>query len=221
VDRTGLDPGQYQTTFDVVSLQCGRQTIDVTMNVGRANVLFCVDTSGSMAENDPEDRRVDAVLETIDKFYTNTWVKFGIIDFDSDAEMLANFTRDMATLTAEANELSNDDGWTTYLGQGQYTPGALEVIDDMVDETNSQTQYVVIFVSDGEPTQGITEHAPIVAETAAQAGPDHVKLYTIYLNGDPEPGAEALLDDMAEAGGTGNVLVITDPDYLSFIDLKF
>lgn len=221
VDRTGLEPGSYSTSFDITSLQCGRQTIDVTMGVGRANILFSVDTSGSMAENDPDDMRVDAVMETIDKFYSNEWVKFGIIDFDDDAEMLANFTRDMATLTAEANNLANDTGWTTFLGEGTYTPGALDVIDAMVDENNTQTQYVVIFVSDGEPTQGNTDSNAIVAKTADVSDPDHVKLYTIYLNGDPEPAAETLLDDMADAGGTGNVLVITDPDYLSFIDLKF
>jgi len=221
VDRTGLEPGSYSTSFVVTSLQCGRKTIDISMSVGRANILFSVDTSGSMEENDPDDMRVDAVMETIDKFYSNEWVEFGIIDFDGDAEMLTDFTRDRATLTSEANKLGDDNGWTTYLGQGDYDPGALDVIDTMVDGNDTQTQYVVIFVSDGEPTQGNTDSDAIVEKTADLAGPDHVKLYTIYLNGDPELAAETLLNDMADAGGTGNVLVITDPDYLSFIDLKF
>ncbi len=224
VDRAGLDPGEYSTRFDVTSLQCGRQVIDVTMNVGRANILFTVDTSGSMADNDPDDMRVDAVMETIEQFYSNERVKFGIIDFDGNAEMLADFTREEDLLDQAAGALGDANGWTTYLtdpGDEEFAPGALDVIDDMVDENDSQVYYVVIFLSDGEPTKGNTNPDDIVAKVAELAGPEHVKLYTIYLNGNPDPDAEELLDDMAGAGGTGNVLVITDPDYLTFINLDF
>jgi len=221
VSREGLDPGEYSTSFVVHSDECGDVTINITMKVGPAKILFTVDTSGSMADNDPDDKRVDAVLETIDKFYNNTNISFGIIDFDSKARLLTDFTREMGVLENCANALGNDNGWTTYLGEGYYYPGALDATDDVIDETEIGTHFVTIFLSDGEPTKGNIIHDDIVAKVAEIASPGNVKLYTIYLNGDPEPDAEELLDNMAIAGGTEETLVITDPDWLSFINLDF
>ncbi|MEA3222264.1 MAG: VWA domain-containing protein [Thermodesulfobacteriota bacterium] len=221
VSREGLDPGEYNTSFVVHSDECGDVTINITMMVGPAKILFSVDTSGSMAWTDPDDKRVEAVLETINKFYDNPRVSFGIIDFDSTAQLLTDFTRDMAVLNDCANALGDDNGWTTYLGSRCYYPGALDVIDDVIDGTEVGTHFVTIFLSDGEPTTGNCNHDDIVAKVADIASPDNVKLYTIYLNGDPNGDAEALLNDMAIAGGTEETHVYTDPDSLSFIDLDF
>ncbi|MCD6569154.1 MAG: VWA domain-containing protein [Deltaproteobacteria bacterium] len=221
VNREGLDIGEYNTSFDVISDECGSVTINITMMVGPAKILFTVDTSGSMAGTDPDDKRVEAVLETINKFYDNPRVSFGIIDFDSTAQLLTDFTREMAVLESCANALGDDNGWTTYLGSGWYYPGALDVTDDVIDETEVGTHFVTIFLSDGEPTKGNTDHDDIVAKVADIASPDNVKLYTIYLNGDPDLTAEELLNDMAIAGGTEETHVYTDPDSLSFIDLDF
>jgi len=216
-----LDPGEYSTSFVVHSDECGDITINITMKVGPAKILFTVDTSGSMAWTDPNDKRVEAVLETINKFYDNPRVSFGIIDFDSTAQLLTDFTREMDVLENSANALGDDNGWTTYLGEGYYYPGALDATDDVIDETEVGTHFVTIFLSDGEPTKGNIIHDDIVAKVAEIASPDNVKLYTIYLNGDPDPDAEELLNDMAIAGGTEETHVYTDPDSLSFIDLDF
>lgn len=221
VNREGLNAGQYSTAFKINSDKNGSVTIAVTMGVGIAKVLFTVDTSGSMRQNDPQDKRVDAVKETIKKFYDNERVSFGIIDFDDDAKTLTGFTRDRALLEAQADTLKNDEGWTNYLGDVNYPHGALDAIDALIDATEVATHFVVIFLSDGEPTKGIVSHDPIVSQVAAIAAPGNVKLYTIYLNGDPEPSAEQLLNDMAIAGDTGQTHVYTDPNSLSFLTLDF
>lgn len=235
VDRQGLAWGQYDTTFvlNMMSDLYGQQqkilapesdsvTISVTMKVGIAKILFTVDSSGSLAENDPGDKRVSAVKETINKFYDNELVSFGIIDFDTNARTLTGFTRDRTLLNNCADQLANDDGWTTYLGtSAPYYPGALDLVDSVVDETQTNAHFVVIYLSDGEPTKGNLNHDAIVAKVSSIATPENVKLYTIYLNGDPEPVAQQLLNDMAVAGKTGQTHVYTDPDSLSFINLDF
>jgi hypothetical protein len=221
VSRLGLASGQYSTSFVLKSDKGLAVTISVTMNVGIAKILFSVDTSGSMADNDPQDKRVAAVKETINKFYDNENVSFGIIDFDDKAKVLTGFTRDRTLLENKANALGDDNGWTTYLAGGSYTPGALDAVDQVIDETETGTHFVVIFLSDGEPTQGTTGHDPIVAKVNSIAAPGNVKLYTIYLNGHPLQSAQQLLNDMAVAGGTTETHVYTDPNSLSFIELDF
>jgi hypothetical protein len=221
VSRQGLSTGLYSTSFVLKSDKGNSVTIPVTMNVGIAKILFSVDTSGSMIDNDPQDKRVSAVKETINKFYDNENVSFGIIDFDDRAKILTGFTRDRTLLGNYANVLGDDNGWTNYLGSGSYTPGALDSVDQLIDENETGTHFVVIFLSDGEPTKGNVGHDPIVEKVAAIASPGNVKLYTIYLNGHPSSVAQLLLNDMAVAGDTAQTHVYTDPDSLSFIDLDF
>jgi hypothetical protein len=221
VSRQGLAWGLYSASFRLTSEKGTSVTVAVTMNVGTAKVLFAVDTSGSMADNDPQDKRVSAVKEAINKFYDNVNVSFGIIDFDDKGKILTGFTRDHVLLEGYANSLGDDNGWTTYLAGGTYTPGALDLVDQLIDETELGTHFAVIFLSDGEPTKGTTAHDPIVAKVAALAAPGNLKLYTIYLNGAPQQSALLLLNDMAAAGGTGQTHLYTDPDSLSFLNLDF
>ncbi len=223
VDRTGLAWGTYTTTFSVGCTELDDDVIiTINMNVGEARLLFVVDTSGSMAQNDPADKRVEAVFETIDLFYPNEHVSFGIVRFSTTAATLSAFTRDLADLEGHSGALAQDSGWTTYLGDGaSYDPGALDLVDDLVDQDDGSIHFVTLFLSDGEPTQGNTNHDSIVAMVTSLVAGGNAKLYTIYLNGDPEDTAEALLNDMAIAGGTEQTHVYTDPDSLTFIDLDF
>jgi hypothetical protein len=200
-------------TWNVEVQNCG--------TVGFAKVLFCVDTSGNMIHSDPLNKRVSAVKEIINKFYDNEKVSFGIIDFDNQAKILTGFTRDRTLLENYADALGDDYGWTTYLAGGLYTPGALDAVDQVVDKTGTGNHFAVIFIGDGEPTRGTTGHDPIVDKVASIAAPENIKLYTIYLDGDPLPVAEQLLNDMAIAGKTTETHIYTDPDSLSFIELDF
>lgn len=221
VDRQGLAWGLYTTSFVLKNDKGGAVTVTVNMNVGTAKVLFTVDTSGSMKDTDPNDMRVSAVKATIAKFIDNANVSFGIIDFDTTAKTITSFIRDQALLETDANKLADDNGWTNYLGAAPYTTGALDLIDSLIDETETATHFVVIFLSDGEPTVGNQSHDAIVTKVAAIVAPGNVKLYTIYLNGRPNTTAQTLLNDMAIAGGTGGTHVYTDPDSLSFLSLDF
>ena len=238
VNRQGLAWGLFDTSF-VLMADSGNMlmgdsgnllmadsgnafTVNVAMNVGTAKVLFAVDTSGSMAQNDPQDKRVIAVKETINKFIANENVSFGIIDFDTTARTLTTgFIRDEVTLKTLADTLANDNGNTNYLGAGSYPTGALNAIDTLIDENEIGTHFVVIFLSDGEPTVGHVAHDQIVARVASIVAPGNIKLYTIYLNGHPSSVAETLLNDMAIAGGTSQTHVYTDPSSLSFLNLDF
>jgi hypothetical protein len=221
VSRQGLSSGQYSTSFVLKSDKGNAVTISVTMNVGIAKILFSVDTSGSMADNDPQNKRVSAVKETINKFYDNPNISFGIIAFNDNAKILTGFTRDRNLLNYYADFLGDGSGWTTYLSGGSYSPGALNAVDQVINEIELGTHFVVIFLSDGELTQGTTDHDPIVAKVSSIAALGNVKLYTIYLNDHPSSIALQLLNDMAIAGRTTETHVYTDPDSLSFIELDF
>jgi hypothetical protein len=221
VNRQGLASGRYSTSFVLKSDKGNAVTISVTMNVGIAKILFSVDTSGSMADNDLQNKRVSAVKETINKFYDNPNISFGIIAFNDNAKILTGFTRDRNLLNYYADFLGGGSGWTTYLSGGSYSPGALNTVDQVINEIELGTHFVVIFLSDGELTQGTTDHDPIVAKVSSIAALGNVKLYTIYLNDHPSSIALQLLNDMAIAGRTTETHVYTDPDSLSFIELDF
>ncbi len=232
VDRMGGIEGTYSTTFSISSSIVDETiAIDISMSIGLAKVLFCVDTSGSMGSNDPFDDRVTAIEETVSMFYNNYFVDFGIIHFSNTAQMDLDFARgaseqDLLNQIAALTDLANEDGWTTYLegiyNGTTYSPGALDTIESMI--TGHETSnIVVIFLSDGEPTRGDIVSANIISKVSAlsSSGSPGVKLYTIYLYDSSEPVALELLDDMAEAGGTVQSHVYTDAASLSFIDLDF
>ncbi len=221
VSRQNLSSGAYSTSFVLKSDKGNTARIFAAMNVGIAKILFSVDTSGSMAGNDPQNKRVSAVKETISKFYDNQNISYGIIAFNDNAKILTGFTRDRNLLDYYADFLGGGSGWTTYLSGGAYSPGALNAIDQVINEIELGTHFAVIFLSDGELTQGNTGHDPIIAKVSSITAFGNVKFYTVYLNGNPSPSARQLLNDMAIAGGTAETHVYTDPESLSFIKLDF
>ncbi len=238
VDRAGGEQGEaYNTAFSISSSIVNETiTIDIYLSIGMAKILFCVDTSGSMADNDPAGDRIAAIKETVAMFYNNDLVHFGFAHFSTTAQMDLNFTRgaDQADLLAQIDGLSafaGAGGWTTYL-EGTtdnvwYSPGALDVVDTMIDQENDHlTHFVIIFFSDGEPTKGEQAAASIIEKvcgltTCDSSNNSNVRLYTVYLHASGDPDALGLLNGMAEAGGTVQSHVYAEASSLSFIDLDF
>jgi Mg-chelatase subunit ChlD len=223
VDRSGFVVGEdYSTAFTISSADVNDAvSIEITASAGDAKILFCVDTSGSMEWNDPDSQRIDAVKEVINMFYDNPHIEYAVVQFNSTAETLTDYTDDFTILMDSADALAPAAGWTTYLGDESYTPGALDEIDRLLDSLDTDTRYVVLFLSDGEPQKGVITHDAIVSKVEDIATPINVKMYTVFLYDGTQADSYQLLDDMAVAGGTYETHIYIDADSLSFVDLDF
>ena len=80
----------------------------------RMDIVFVIDSSGSMTSNDPNNIRIDVTRNFINRL--NEKDRGAIIDFDSSAKILSGFTSNKATLSMAAGNIDSNGG--TNLGAG-------------------------------------------------------------------------------------------------------
>ncbi len=168
-------------------------------------VWFVIDDSGSMQTNDPNQRRYEAVKEVATALAEPGRRFFGGETFAGEgATRFSNprFTDDVNAFNTMVDGVTNPgNGGTPYLSALNLTHS--ELLQDIQDNagTARRTRYVIIFLSDGQPTQGTD--AEILAATQEimslnlQAG--GVTLNTVYLGGGNQ-AAEQILREMANVG---------------------
>lgn len=140
--------------------------------VGNADIVLILDTSGSMTENDPSALRVPAAKLFVD--LASDGDKFGIVTMAGP-----NTTRD---LTQELVPISGPDSRKRLKGvieqarqttwDGTYMGNALHLAFDLLENSSPNAQRFVILLTDGLPDPA--EQRQVVTEAAArfQAHPD-------------------------------------------------
>jgi hypothetical protein len=131
-------------------------------------VMFLVDTSGSMGENDTEARRQSAVQGIINRYATSPNYTFAVIKFAGNAVQLtadpltqSGYTKNMAVLNDAIYALASvdpcEDGCRDWIGALSL---ASSIFTGDVLITNpgalSRTRYVFIFLANGPPDPGLT-----------------------------------------------------------------
>ena len=193
---------------------CASEPEDLVFPV---KILFIFDDSGSMAESDPAFRRLQAARELVAALLQEDEVYFGVEHFQNAQPLLLTtdpvFTRDQQIIAAAlADEQHSPAGGTPYVGA---LSTAITAIKSDINENPilaGRTRYVVIFLSDGEPTDDTSPPYSQIMDRVNQleqlehgsppAG--EVTLHTAYLesNGDDSGGSHVLLlQQMAEATG--------------------
>ena len=132
-------------------------------------VMFLVDTSGSMGENDAEARRQAAVQAIVNRYATSPNYTFAIVKFAGRAVQLtadplsqSGYTKNMAVLNDAIFQLAAVDpcegGCRDWVGALSL---AASIFTGDLLITNpgarSRTRYVFIFIANGPPDPGLTQ----------------------------------------------------------------
>jgi hypothetical protein len=189
--------------------------------------LFIMDKSGSNAQSDPGcDRRCGGFQKFYDKNKANPAVQWGMIAFqDPGTRALIKdgatpvFTTDENQVQAAVQELANgDNGGTPYgsaLGLAQQA-----VEKDLKDHADEDNLYMLIFVSDGVPTDGSDENSLRgTVKALVNLSPGKIYLSTGYYDAGGGNGtAENLLKAMADEG-MGKYVALKNGDDFDFDEL--
>jgi uncharacterized protein (TIGR03382 family) len=179
-------------------------------------LLFIMDDSGSMTDSDPSFRRLIAARGLVDMLIDEPEIYFGVERFQDGEPFLLTtdpiFTRDRQKLDwALADAQHRADGWTPYIGALSTAITAIK--SDMNEDPimAGRTRYIVLFLSDGEPTDEPNPPYTQIKDRVTQLkqlengqpAAGEVTLHTAYLESDGDPGGShvQLLKEMAEMTG--------------------
>ena len=132
-------------------------------------IVFVIDDSGSMDDNDPHNLRLSVARELIDTLPKDS--KIGVVSFEWGTEVLTNgltTDKDIAKSFLTTEYFSSSGG--TYMYEG------IEAALGMFKSTGNDTLRMAVILSDGD-AHDTYKHTSII-DAAKSAG---VKLYTVGL----------------------------------------
>ena len=149
----------------------------------RLDIVFVIDSSGSMGSNDPSDIRINVTRNFINKLNEND--RGAIVDFDSGADVLSGFTSNKGSLSMAAGNIDSSGG--TNLGAGISTAINLFANENYEEE---KALKCIIMLTDGEGS-----YSSYLTSSAAN---QDIIIYTVGLGSSVDSG---LLRSIAN--GTG------------------
>jgi hypothetical protein len=205
-----IDPGDSGDSEDTNCTDCAADSGSLVFPV---KILFIMDDSGSMTDSDPGFRRLAAARELVNMLIDEPEVYFGVEKFqDGDIFLLTTdpiFTSDRQKLDwALADAQHQPGGWTPYIGA--LSVAITGIKSDMNEDPimAGRTRYIVLFISDGEPTDEPDPPYTHIEDRVTQLkqleegepAAGEVTLHTAYLESDGNPGSShvQLLQKMAE-----------------------
>ena len=147
------------------------------------DLFLVLDTSGSM-EGEKIEQAKDALTYVLD--HLNPGDRFNVIAFSSGLRTYARSLR-------PAREAGEAVEWVQRLGAVGGTDINRALLEALA-QADSERPTVVIFLTDGQPTEGVTEIDQILANTGASAG-GNVRLFPFGVGDDVNT---VLLDGLAE-----------------------
>jgi plastocyanin len=173
------------------------------------DVVFSVDSSSSMIQNDPSDLRLEAAKSFINRLNA-TQDQAGIVSWGRSVDFSFGLTHDFEKLKAAIDLVESSGG--TNLDAG--LAAAIEMLDDASSSNNSSIEKeqgisipkIIIFLSDGKGDYIPSDSPDSLANVAKERG---YKIFTVGLSLEAEPNAVKDLKDIANATGG---LYLSSPD---------
>lgn len=147
------------------------------------DVVFVIDSSGSMSSNDGKNIRLAAAKEFVQKLGEND--RAAVIDFDDNASLYQNFTSDKTALETAINRINRSGG--TNLSKGMNL--AISQFTNS-DYTRTDAYKYIVFLTDGDGS-----YSTSYTNTAKN---NDIIVYTIGLGSGVR---ESLLKTIAETTG--------------------
>jgi len=202
-----------------------------TTNLGNTKIktkmLFIVDMSESnqitpgcslgAGCSDPNKRMRSGSIEKFFRDYGNyTNFSWGFVGFqgESSTSLIRGFSdrEDMAT-AINTFKRTSDWGQTPYLAA---LDRAKEIISNDSDlHTTEQIQYLILFMSDGEPSDSTAEQLVDEVKSISALAKKKITFNTVYYGPGTAPEAN-LLSDLAKTGGGHFLNTNTNPTGLDF-----
>jgi hypothetical protein len=204
-----LKPRTTEVQKGIATVEGRFCTDDPDTIVFPVKVWFIIDDSGSMQTNDPNQRRYEEAKAFAQRLEKPGVFFFGGETFAGDANGAKRFTQphrftdSAATFGANVDAVKNPgNGGTPYLAALNFAYGELSADVRENPVVARRTRYVVIFLSDGAPTDSqppqIVEAVRTLMTLKRDVGA--LTLNTVFLGG-PTGDTEALLETMAAEGG--------------------
>ncbi|MDX9731060.1 MAG: VWA domain-containing protein [Bdellovibrionales bacterium] len=168
-------------------------------------VMFVVDKSGSNVTTDTNNYRVNTITDFFRLHQNNAYIQWGLVVFNGTGALpyveqggVAAFTSDIATMTNAINRIGMeaDSGGTPYGAAVNLVQTAIQVDKQTSGDT---ANYIVVFLSDGVPTDGYGVNATMEAGIRGLKALGRVSFSTVYY-GPTSPAASTRLEDMARIG---------------------
>ncbi|HVX03006.1 MAG TPA: Ig-like domain-containing protein [Nitrososphaera sp.] len=151
------------------------------------DVVFAIDSSGSMTISDPSNLRIAAAKSFVDKL-NSTGDQGGVVSWDDGINFAFGLTHDFGALKTHINSVDASGGTNLNVGLN----GAISMLGSNTRVGSSSK--VIIFLTDGVGT-----YTPAGSGgPAATAAGNGYKIYSIALGSGASPGP---LTDMASATG--------------------
>ena len=202
--------GSYETETTVTITVTGDGGTSTTITP--MDVVFAIDSSGSMTTNDPDDDRLTAAKGFVDNM-DDTRDLAGVVSWDLDVEFAKGLWSDFDDVDGIKYWIDQVDsaGWTD-------PDDGLAASVQMLDDTGQlESIKVIIFLTDGYPAGPFGD--PGTYTYFGDGGPvDNAAVvgYIIYGIGLGDSHSSAILEDMADATG-GAYYDSPDPDNLQAI----
>lgn len=195
-------------------------TIEPSASETFTKIMYVIDKSGSnksgnaptYVPTDPDGSyRISSARDFYQKHASNPYTKWGLITFQdpgtraviADGTGTAIFTQDSQLITDGINSIPNGDtGGTPYFAALGLVRSA--ILKDQLQSPSERSMYIVIFLSDGEPTDGATNDQSLQTEIQTLTSLGQVTLHTVYY-GPQSATASGRMLRMAQWGG-GNFL---------------
>ena len=152
-----------RTKFSEVWVYSFLQAPDEAHTYDNLDVVFVIDSSGSMTSNDPARERIQVAKNFVARLGVND--RAAVVDFDSGAIVRSGFTGDVSVLNAALDRIDSYGG--TNIGAG--VSRALSVFDP----ATPGTLRTVILLTDG---QGSYSHS-----LTTQAANGNIVIHTVGL----------------------------------------
>ena len=171
----------------VMMLISPRAELSQTQKVPR-DIVFVLDTSGSMMQDKKMDQAKNALLHCLDGLSSDD--RFALINFATTV----NRYRD-ELVSASDEQVKSGKGWVNgqYAGGGTAINEALKTALDLRSNDDNR-MFTVVFFTDGQPTIGETDTDNILAAVAKQ-NTTNTRIFTFGLGDNLNA---AFLDQIAE-----------------------
>lgn len=204
IEITSPEPGLLLTNMeDAVEVTGGASVFGGTKHL---DLTLVIDSSRSLNKTDPEDFRKIGALSLVRDLAKKSDVQFGVVEFDTEAELKSPLTTDREAAIAALEGLDR-------LGGTNIAAGIVVALDDLALSARPDSTRAILLFTDGKSSD-----RPAL-KAAARAQSEGVVIHCLLLGKDG--GGEELLRGIADTTG-GAFVIVEDPSKLpeAFMNLR-
>ena len=209
-----LNSVEYNKVWETVEIRkpaesdlcsCGSSTTAMQSNTSNFDVVFVIDESGSMNDNDPNRLRVEAAKQFIDMLAADSKDnRAAIYGFEGGARSILNLTtlNDREAVKNSLNSIHSNGGTNIYSG--------LEAAVREIEANTHAYSPVIILMTDGQDNSTLTNYTPLIERANAKG----ITVFAIGLGKDVNA---TLLRQICDNTGGGVYYYAENSDVLPFI----